>query len=58
MKCLFLNGTRLVWYSLMSMLKSLERRSEIVSEEITCAIMRFKLPYVGRSILNFSLQTR
>lgn len=43
-KCCFWKGTKFVWNSLMSMLNSLLRRSEMVSDEITCAIILLRLP--------------
>merc|ERR1712216_1077480 len=43
-------GTRLVWNSVMSTFRAPSKSREAVSEEITCAMMRFKLVYVGRSM--------
>merc|ERR1712137_276298 len=43
-------GTKLVWNSVTSTLSAPSKRSDAVSDEITCAIRRFKLVYVGRSM--------
>merc|ERR1712196_462527 len=48
-------GTRLVWNSVMSTLRAPSKRSEAVSEEITCARRRLRFVYVGRSISKFRL---
>merc|ERR1719440_1206444 len=43
-------GTKLVWNSVMSTLRAPSNRKEAVSDDIICAINRFKFVYVGRSI--------
>merc|ERR1712226_1087391 len=43
-------GTKLVWNSVTSTFKAPSNRREAVKEEITWAIRRFKLVYVGRSM--------
>merc|ERR1711985_166788 len=49
-------GTRLVWNSVTSTFRAPSKRSEAVSEEMTCEIKRFRLVYVGRSISKLRLQ--
>mmetsp|Transcript_9964 Transcript_9964/g.23845 ORF Transcript_9964/g.23845 Transcript_9964/m.23845 type:complete len:218 (+) Transcript_9964:122-775(+) len=41
-------GTRFVWNSVTSTLSEPSKRSDAVSDEITCAMRRFRLLYVGR----------
>merc|ERR1719261_664208 len=43
-------GVRLVWNSVTSTLRAPSKRSEAVSDEITCAMRRLRLVYVGRSM--------
>merc|ERR1719324_1581561 len=43
-------GTRLVWNSVMSTLSAPSKRSDAVSDEITCARRRLRFVYVGRSM--------
>merc|ERR1719240_1334970 len=43
-------GTKLVWNSVTSTLRAPSKRRDAVKEEMTCAIKRFKLVYVGRSM--------
>merc|ERR1719428_2797191 len=43
-------GVRFVWNSVTSTFSAPSKRSEAVSDEITCAMRRFKLVYVGRSM--------
>merc|ERR1711981_979127 len=50
MKWILGYGTKLVWNSVMSTFKAPSKRSDAVSEEITCARRRLRFVYVGRSI--------
>merc|ERR1719181_2138412 len=43
-------GTKLVWNSVTSTLSAPSKRSDAVSEEMTCAMRRLRLVYVGRSM--------
>merc|ERR1719178_642264 len=43
-------GTKLVWNSVMSTLRAPSKRKEAVSDDVICAMMRFRLVYVGRSM--------
>merc|ERR1719188_1823892 len=43
-------GVRLVWNSVMSTLSAPSKRSDAVSDEMICAMRRFRLVYVGRSM--------
>merc|ERR1719419_1701529 len=43
-------GTRLVWNSVTSTFRAPSKRREAVREEITWAMRRFRLVYVGRSM--------
>merc|ERR1712226_616872 len=43
-------GTKLVWNSVTSTFRAPSNRREAVKDEMICAINRFKLVYVGRSI--------
>ena len=43
-------GTRFVWNSVMSTLSAPSKRSDAVSDEMTCAVRRFRFVYVGRSM--------
>merc|ERR1711934_971403 len=43
-------GTRFVWNSVISTFSAPSKRSDAVSEEITCARRRLRLVYVGRSM--------
>merc|ERR1719198_1670057 len=43
-------GTKFVWNSVMSTFKAPSKRSDAVSEEITCARRRLRFVYVGRSM--------
>merc|ERR1719230_2400001 len=43
-------GTRFVWNSVTSTLRAPSKRSDAVSDEITCAMRRFRFVYVGRSM--------
>merc|ERR1712130_228389 len=43
-------GTRLVWNSVMSTLRAPSKRSDAVSDEITCEISLLRFVYVGRSM--------
>merc|ERR1712134_184351 len=49
-------GTRFVWNSLRSTLRSPLRRREHVSELTSCTMMRFRLAYVGLSRSRLRLQ--
>ena len=46
-------GTRLVWNSVISTFKAPSKRSDAVKLEIICAMRRFRLVYVGRSMSKF-----
>ena len=46
----------MVWNSVMSTFSAPSKRSEAVSEEITCAISLFRFVYVGRSMSRFLRQ--
>ena len=39
----------MVWNSVTSTLRAPSKRSDAVSDEVTCAIMRFRLMYEGAS---------
>merc|ERR1719443_774998 len=43
-------GTKFVWNSVMSTLRAPSKRSDAVSEEITCARRRLRFVYVGASL--------
>merc|ERR1719337_590996 len=43
-------GTKLVWNSVMSTFRAPSKRREAVKDDVICAMMRFKLVYVGRSM--------
>ncbi|TYZ67450.1 hypothetical protein PybrP1_011413 [[Pythium] brassicae (nom. inval.)] len=43
-------GTRFVWNSVMSTFSEPSKRSDVVSDEITCAMSRFRFVYDGRSM--------
>ena len=45
-------GTKFVWNSFRSTLSEPSNRSEAVIEETTCAMIRFRLLYDGRSTPN------
>uniref|UniRef100_K3X1U2 Uncharacterized protein n=1 Tax=Globisporangium ultimum (strain ATCC 200006 / CBS 805.95 / DAOM BR144) TaxID=431595 RepID=K3X1U2_GLOUD len=45
-------GTKLVWNSVISTFSEPSKRSDVVSDEMTCAIKRFKFWYDGRSMSN------
>merc|ERR1719217_469264 len=49
MKCTRGYGTRLVWNSLRSTLSAPSKRSDAVSDEVTCAMRRLRLAYDGES---------
>ena len=46
-------GTRLVWNSVISTFKAPSNRSDAVKLEMICAMRRFRLVYVGRSMSRF-----
>lgn len=50
------HGTRLVWNSLRSTLREPSKRSEAVTDETTCAMMRFKFEKPGDGMFRFFLQ--
>merc|ERR1712010_222623 len=43
-------GTKLVWNSVRSTFSAPSKRREAVKDDVICAMMRFKLVYVGRSM--------
>merc|ERR1712193_487249 len=49
-------GTRFVWNSVMSTLSAPSKRSDAVSDEVTCAKRRLRFVYVGRSMSKFRRQ--
>merc|ERR1712093_407132 len=50
MKWILGYGTKFVWNSVISTFRAPSKRSDAVSEEITCARRRLRFVYVGRSM--------